>query len=242
ALTFRGKTLCISIALDPKEYADTKYVFEDISEVARFAQTPMLLRMTSERQVKYLRELLGTLFDGVDVLNVTPTVIDLPFKEKEELIAEQLIKVYSGKKKKVEDDEEAPPAPAKEPKKKPEKEVKEEPKKEEPKPVEKAVEKPAPAAKPAAKKNYEIPESSAKRPKGIINLGDICKNFSDGATVVLEALQDLGLVDKKVKNLKVLARGKMDKKLTIAANAFSQRALKAIGESGSRIVIIPTIK
>ena len=53
-----GKTLCIAFALDPEAYADTKYRGIDKSDKKRFAKTPMVYKLTSERRVEYARYLL----------------------------------------------------------------------------------------------------------------------------------------------------------------------------------------
>lgn len=56
---FRGKTLCITLALNPQDYAETKYKGEDVSSVKRFQNTPMLIRLTSSRKVEYSKYLLS---------------------------------------------------------------------------------------------------------------------------------------------------------------------------------------
>lgn len=62
-LAIRGKTLSIYMALDPKEYAESKYVFTDESESAAFEKYPMRLRMSSDRQARWARELAGELME-----------------------------------------------------------------------------------------------------------------------------------------------------------------------------------
>lgn len=229
AMTFRGKTLCLAMALNPADYAESKYVYDDISEVARFAATPMLVRLSSDRQLKYLRELLETLFDGVERVAATPvTERDIPFYEKETLVEMALIKVYAGKKKAAleEDEEEPAPAPVK-------KEVKpEQPKAETKKSIE--------VAATTAPAHYDVPASAKASPKGIINVGAIGNNFESGSTVTPQALKDKGLLDCKVNCLKVLAGGNLAKPLTIAASAFSRDAKDAIEAVGGTVVVIPT--
>lgn len=56
---FRGKTLCVTLALNPQEYIETKYRGEDVSNVKRFQNTPMLIRLTSSRKVEYTKHLLS---------------------------------------------------------------------------------------------------------------------------------------------------------------------------------------
>ncbi len=57
-LLFRGRRLCMAFALDPAEFENTKYHVTDASAVKRFADTPTLLRITSDRRAKYACELL----------------------------------------------------------------------------------------------------------------------------------------------------------------------------------------
>ncbi|MCM1289611.1 MAG: uL15 family ribosomal protein [Corallococcus sp.] len=226
AMTFRGKTLCLAIALNPADYAESKYVFDDISEVARFANTPMLVRLSSDRQVKYLRELLETLFDGVDRVDGEKVKErEIPFYEKETLVEMALIKVYSGKKKAaLEEDDEPAPVPVK----------KEEPKA---KPETKAA-----VAATTVPSRYDVPQSVKSNPKGIINIGAINNNFDAGATVTPQALKDKGILGEYVNCLKVLAGGNLDKPLTIAASAFSREAKDAIASAGGTVVLIPIVK
>ena len=54
----RGKTLCVAFALDPGEYAETKYHGIDISDKKRFAKTPMMYKLTSMRRVDYAHYLM----------------------------------------------------------------------------------------------------------------------------------------------------------------------------------------
>lgn len=110
AMLFRGKTLCVALALNPADYAETKYVFTDIGETAKYATTPMLVKLTSERQVRYLKELFAVLFAGAERIEAIDVETRLPFVEQDELIAQGLIKVTRGRSKVVEEDEPAPVA------------------------------------------------------------------------------------------------------------------------------------
>ena len=55
---FRGKTICIAFPLNPKEYENTKYKGIDASSVKRFENTPMLIKLTSNRRVETAKYLL----------------------------------------------------------------------------------------------------------------------------------------------------------------------------------------
>ena len=57
-MAIRGKTLSAYLALDPKEYADSKYVFTDESESTAFENYPMRLRLSSDRQARWTKELV----------------------------------------------------------------------------------------------------------------------------------------------------------------------------------------
>lgn len=72
---------------------------------------------------------------------------------------------------------------------------------------------------------------------GVINLTDLNK-FEDGTVVTPALLKDTGLVKKQYDGIKVLGNGKLEKKLTIQANKFSQSALEKIKEAGSKAEVI----
>ncbi len=72
--------------------------------------------------------------------------------------------------------------------------------------------------------------------KAIVNIDTLSKEFNDGDTVDLEALKAKGIVDKKTKSVKILARGILDKALTIKASEFSETAIKMIVLTGGKAV------
>ena len=65
-----------------------------------------------------------------------------------------------------------------------------------------------------------------------INLDVICENSEDGETITVESLKVKGLISKKAARIKVLARGVMNKKLTVIASKFSLAAVKMITLAG----------
>ena len=93
-VVFKGKKLCVALPLDPKEYEGTKYRFVDVSEVKRFENTPMLMKLTSERKVKYVCELLEKLFKEANIENKNLPVDfkKIPYKSKNVLLKNGLIK------------------------------------------------------------------------------------------------------------------------------------------------------
>ena len=58
-LAIRGKTLCLLMAVEPVSYNGTKYVVEDVSDVATTADTPTMYRIKSARRLKYAKEMLA---------------------------------------------------------------------------------------------------------------------------------------------------------------------------------------
>ena len=65
----RGKTLCVAFALEPAEYAETKYRGVDISDKKRYKKTPMMYKLTSARRVEYARYLIMRL---AEINMITP--------------------------------------------------------------------------------------------------------------------------------------------------------------------------
>ena len=57
-MAIRGKTLSVYLALDPKEYEESKYVFTDERESTAFEKYPMRLRLSSDRQTRWAKELV----------------------------------------------------------------------------------------------------------------------------------------------------------------------------------------
>ena len=57
----RGKTLCVYLALDPKEFEGTKYNFRNVGDVNKYESVPMYVRLKSDRSVRWLKELLATM-------------------------------------------------------------------------------------------------------------------------------------------------------------------------------------
>lgn len=93
---FRGKSLCVALALDPADYAETKYRGKDMSDKKRFAQTPMLLRLNSSRKVEYLKYLIVQLADKNTILldaNPTPLEMNLEDMDDEALFDSNLLKI-----------------------------------------------------------------------------------------------------------------------------------------------------
>lgn len=60
-LAIRGKTLNVYLGLDPNDYVGTKYRFVDKTDSKTYQKTPMQLKLTSDRQTKWAKELIADL-------------------------------------------------------------------------------------------------------------------------------------------------------------------------------------
>lgn len=71
----------------------------------------------------------------------------------------------------------------------------------------------------------------------VINLTDLNK-FEDGSVITPELLKDMGNLKNQLDGVKVLGNGKLEKKLTVKANQFSDTAVAAIEALGGKAEVI----
>ena len=71
----------------------------------------------------------------------------------------------------------------------------------------------------------------------VINLSDLNK-FEEGAVVTPELLKEMGLVKKQLDGIKVLGKGKLEKKLTVKAHKYSNVAKEQIEKLGGKAEVI----
>ena len=234
-LLFKGKKLCIALALDPKAYEDTKYHVIDLSEIKRFEKTPVLLKLTSPRKVKYAKELLGVIFGEEQLVQgeVVPSEYRLPYQTTEELINNNLVKLLSNRDK-VHASQMVEPISISDmirdriTLKEAELMVSDE--------VAAAVYKKSKAKAPELKR--ESRRSVTRSLKGEINIDTLSDNFSAHDVVTLDLLKQKKLVPQKIQHIKVLARGVLDKPLVIEADDFSLNAVKMIMLTGGEVKLV----
>jgi len=70
-----------------------------------------------------------------------------------------------------------------------------------------------------------------------INVEDL-NRFEDGTVVTPDVLKETGLLKNQLDGVKVLGNGTLEKKLTIKANKFTQKAVSEIEKSGSKLEVI----
>lgn len=76
----------------------------------------------------------------------------------------------------------------------------------------------------------------------VVNVGDLEKNFQDGQTVNARDMLKAELIVTIANGVKVLSQGKISKKLTVEANAFSKEAMEKINKAGGKAVVVAPSK
>ncbi len=215
-LAVRGKNLSLFLALDPKNYVDTKYIIDDKSEVAAYEKTPLLYRIKNDRRLNYSKELIAAVMDGrekTEDYKETDYAKEYPYEKIEPLIERGLVKVLT--------EEDAQSGDVFKPRD-----------------MVTATEVNELLQDDIAVALIEESDEVSDRTKqGIVNIDTLSKHFADGETVTLEEMKKR--IPKFVKSttyVKVLARGALDKKLTVIADSFSIEAAKMILLTGGNAV------
>ena len=215
-LAVRGKNLSLFLALDPKNYVDTKYIIDDKSEVAAYEKTPLLYRIKNDRRLNSSKELIAAVMSGrekTEDYKETDYAKEYPYEKIEPLIERGLVKVLT--------EEDAQSGDVFKPRD-----------------MVTATEVNELLQDDIAVALIEESDEVSDRTKqGIVNIDTLSKHFADGETVTLEEMKKR--IPKFVKSttyVKVLARGALDKKLTVIADSFSIEAAKMILLTGGNAV------
>ena len=304
-ILIKGKTLNVYLALDPKEYADTKYRFEDVSDVKKYADVPMRCKVKNNLNEKYCMELIDILMAKMslelgteqtenyhkpyetdeqllkeDLIRLTktnrpsqfakpaqeedspreepvekPQVVedstvelaedttsDQPVEETTEVIAEDTQDEHQADEvvEEVQPEDTEAPAEETQAEEEPQEEIKPAETQEELEEVQKeevTVEEAQDLVsdKLAEEVTETVYEDVKGNKKGVVNIDTISENFNNGDTVTLKDLKEKGLISPKCDSYKVLARGTLNKKLTVVANDFSSNATKMILVTGGTV-------
>lgn len=91
----RGKTLCLYTALNPDDYADSKYKVER-SDAKKFEDVPCLYRIINPRRVRYAMELIAELCDKYSLERgaIPNENYYLPYEHTGHLIKKAMIREY----------------------------------------------------------------------------------------------------------------------------------------------------
>ncbi len=82
----------------------------------------------------------------------------------------------------------------------------------------------------------EIKIQTEGRCRAIVNIDTVSESFSEGDVVDINAMKEKGIIPKDAHSVKVLARGIIDKPLTVMANSFSLSAVKMIALTGGSAI------
>ena len=94
-MNIRGKRLLVYLNLDTEMYNAKKYHFRNVKDKVKFADVPMLLKVKSDRGLKYVLELIEEMMNvlGIPEGEKHEVDYDLPYRTTEQLIEDGLIKV-----------------------------------------------------------------------------------------------------------------------------------------------------
>lgn len=103
SLVFKGKKLSVALALNPNDYEGSKYKYIDVSDTKRYQETPMMIKVTSDRKVKHIIELLKVIFEknNIENKNLVVEKEKIVTRTKKYLITNGLIKVSNKEKIKM---------------------------------------------------------------------------------------------------------------------------------------------
>lgn len=233
------KSLILYLALSPSNIED-KYRIRDVSEKKRYKDVPVRYKITGSRSLQYALELIEQAADNNGLtLQEFPFEqnLSIPYEPREDLIKKKLIKVYAKKDSGETITEEQ---------------------------LEEFIEEGATVeslssftvtdkvsvleaeklvsdatAKQLMALADEVADNTprvAQAKRGYINLDTIAANFKEDEIVNLQTLKEKKLVQPKMSAVKVLARGSLDKALTVEAADFSLPAVKMIVITGGKVV------
>ena len=71
----------------------------------------------------------------------------------------------------------------------------------------------------------------------IVNVGNL-NQFKEGASVTPKELEEVGLIDRNRRPVKILAGGELKKSLQVTAHQYSQKAKEVIEKKGGKALVI----
>ena len=91
-------------------------------------------------------------------------------------------------------------------------------------------------------KRADAPIRTGGSERSVINVDTLSEYFYPGERVDINSLKRRGLVPRSVSYIKVLARGRVDKPLSVYANEFTPAAVKMIVLSGGEAIRAHTVR
>ncbi len=229
--SIRGKTLYLYLALDPKDFLNSKYFVIDESAVKRYEAVPLGMKVKSGRGVKFGKELIEILMQQSGAARSEGKVecvklSDYPYDTTINLLERGLIKLKT--------EEGQPPTDSDSP-------IREEFERREQVSVSEVGDLISDeVAVSFIEETEEAEETVFSKPKGIINIDTLSKNYQANETVTLESLKEKKLIGNSVNHVKVLARGILNKPLIVKMPEFSVDAVKMILLTGGKAIRLKT--
>lgn len=220
-LKVRGKHLRLLLPLNPADYVDTKYKVKDLSDKKNHADTPCGYSIKNDRRSVYAKDLIATVMQANEAEKIETEFVkyskEFPYDTTDNLIYRKLIKlIYS---RAVEAEAGAPVHY-------------------EPVTAITAEEVTHLMSDKEAEESVEESSRIADKTKtGIVNVDVLSKTFAAGEKVTLaEIKKRVPGFNKKTTYVKVLARGLIDKPLTVEADDYSLDAVKMILLTGGTVI------
>ena len=208
--TIRGKTLGIYY---PLFEVDDKYKVEMIRG-KRYEDTPCLYRIKNDRRCEYAKELIDIVMRKLHISKGFLCTKDfyVPYEDTCSLLSNGLIKEFKTKvlsSKKVEESIS----------------------------VEEADQKMSDEVA-AGHISERVMNKKRNGKKCTVSIDTRCENFQDGDIVDIEALLDKKIIPSSVGHVKVMARGKLGKKLHLKLQDYSLQAVKMVILKGGTVELI----
>lgn len=235
-LAVRGKTLGLYLALDPADYADTKYKIDDVSSVAKNAEVPVLYKIKNDRRCKYAKDLIAEVMSANGLAAGEQLTVDYcaqyPYEELDTLVGRGLVKLLKWKEKAADSEESLI-------------EISQEEFDEiaadtdVPETVESISVADAEQRLDDKKAESFVRQGervSDRSRRAIVNIDALGKYFDAGERVTVEEIRRrIPSVDGRATYIKVLARGTLDRALLVEADDFSPAAVKMIILTGGTV-------
>ena len=221
------KSLAVSLAADPQEAARAGVHFRDLSDRRRFAAVPVRCKVTGERSLRAALSLVRAIAERQGLQGgATVQPFTFPPADRAQLTARGLIRTdarrASGERVSEGELRALLAAGA-------------------------TLEtfSAAFALRRASRRTARLlageerPQAGSRAARALVNLDTLSANYEAGERVDIGSLREKGLVDRRATACKVLARGGLDKPLTVEAEEVSLAAERMIAQTGGRAVRPP---
>ena len=96
-INIKGNALLVYLNLNPADFSIKKYHFNDLTDKPKFADVPMLMKVKSDRALKYTLELIAEMMKTLEIPAGEAQNVDyhLPYETTEQLASRGLVKVIA---------------------------------------------------------------------------------------------------------------------------------------------------